>query len=111
MMMSVGGLTFSAVGIRNSDFGLLEFTWNPRSTRKWRDTVPGFPRVIDTISGADMVTEGIFFPGMSSCAKASHATIANRADCQGWILDFRFDRTGLILRRFLLLLLGNLTVG
>src|SRR5713226_10502523 len=77
--MSVGASSLSAVGIRNSDLGLLELTWKPAPMWKRRFTVPGVPRVIAAIGTGDKVSEGIFLPGMSLWARPGTGLSAAKA--------------------------------
>ena len=64
--MSVGASSFSTVGIRNSDFGLLELTWNPEPMRNLIWTVPDLPRGMVVFAGSDIVIDGATLPeGMS----------------------------------------------
>src|SRR5207245_10306158 len=72
MAMSVGASIFSAVGIKNSDFGVLELMWKPDATRKCRLTAPPFPRVTVTGSTGAIVTERALLPG--DCARAQLVT-------------------------------------
>ncbi len=68
--ISVGAVSLSVVGIKNSVVGVLELMWKPLSTRKCRSTVPGFPRVIVMVGAGDIVTDGSLLPGEISCATA-----------------------------------------
>ena len=62
-MKSVDAFIFSAVGIRNSDFGVFELMWKPLPTRNSSGTVADLPRVMVMVGGGANVTDGAFIPG------------------------------------------------
>src|SRR5262249_3149004 len=68
MTMSVVASILRAVGIRNSDLGLLELMWYPCATRNRSGTWPDLPWAIVTTAAGAMLTTG-FMVG-ASCAEA-----------------------------------------
>src|ERR1700741_675297 len=84
--MSVGASIFSEVGIRNSDFGVLELTWKPRATRKCRLTDPEWPRVAVIGSIGATETEGALLPGDCANARLEASAIEVKAAvCQSFM--------------------------
>src|SRR6266478_5795076 len=77
MTMSVVASTLSTVGIRNSDFGLLELMWYPLATRNDSGTVAGLPCTTVTTGAGAIFTAGPCGP-RSSWAQA-HAEISRSA--------------------------------
>src|SRR5579871_1116573 len=85
--MSVGASIFSVVGMRNSDFGVLELMWKPRATRKCRLIAPAWPRVTVTGSMGASETEGPLLPGDCASARVAASVIeVNAAVCQSFML-------------------------
>src|SRR5579864_2034582 len=99
--MSVGASIFSAVGIRNSDFGVLELTWKPRATRKCRLTGPDWPRVTVIGSIGAIETEGAVVPGDCASARLGSSRIEVKAAmCQSFMWANGRPETGLSIRYF-----------
>src|ERR1700720_3292098 len=67
--MSVVASPLSTVGIRNSDFGLLELMWYPSGTWNESGTVADFPCITLTTGAGDTFIAGPCCPN-SSCADA-----------------------------------------
>src|SRR5258707_1896588 len=72
-MMSVGRSIFRLVGIRYSDFGVLELMWNPDATRKFKLTIVCAARGAVTSATVAIDTEGDF-PPCAAAVPASRAT-------------------------------------
>src|SRR6267378_6969581 len=77
MTMAVVASTLSTVGMRNSDFGLLELMWYPPATRNESGTVAGLPCTTVMTGAGAIFTAGPCGP-RSSCAQA-HAEIRRNA--------------------------------